>query len=128
MNEEYLRSQGLDLPTLNREYLTQQEQMNQLLQVMSDPQTRNQFLAEYDRLQSQSQGQSAQRPAFPGQQQSPTLIQPASLDDAEYWMGRLNDLSQQGFPMNQIGQVYSQWDEVPEQVWRNLAPYLIYTY
>ena len=49
LDEDYLREQGLEPGDLNREFVTQQQELQQqLLQVLSDPAQREAFLAAFD--------------------------------------------------------------------------------
>lgn len=64
-NDEYLIAQGLTPSALNREYLNLQDEYNQFLQAVMNPQTRAQALAAFD--QQLAQG----RPQFPGQPGQP---------------------------------------------------------
>jgi hypothetical protein len=111
---------------LNREYVTLQETQQQLVQVLSDPQQRAEFLAALDgntnnNQQQQQQQQPVERPTFPGgapgQQQ-----QPASL---EQYYQKMQELTAAGFPVDNLNSVYQGWDGIPDEAWRQLAPTLI---
>lgn len=119
-NEEYLRAQGLSLADLNREYVQQQQQLEQLQQVMSDPQMRSQFLAEYDRAMGVQQRQT-----FPGQSGSPDLFVPHAPTDLEFWFGRIDELGKMGLPFGQQQQIAALWDEIPNEFYRHGIDYLI---
>lgn len=64
-NDEYLIAQGLTPSALNREYLTLQDEYQQFLNAVMNPQTRAQTLANFDRQLAEN------RPQFPGQPGQP---------------------------------------------------------
>jgi hypothetical protein len=119
-NEEYLRSQGLNLVDANRQLVGLQEQFQQLQQVMSDPQLRQQFFAEYDRLGSESQPQPpAQRPTFPGGNAPPSSQ--FSAADLQTHYEQIRQAASFGNPLDQLDQSQANWDSIPNDVWRSLA-------
>lgn len=61
-NEEFLK-QHFSLKDLNREYVTLQDEYQQFLELVQNPATRAQVLAQFDQELQQQQGQ--QRPQFP---------------------------------------------------------------
>lgn len=128
-NEEYLRSQGLNLVDANRALVETQQQQQELLQVLSDPQMRQQFFQEYDRALQQN-AQNA-RPDYPGGGRGPDLYVPTSNQDVEYWWNHFQQLSALGLPPNgarlqrgqQLGNILQAWDEIPEEALINLVNY-----
>jgi hypothetical protein len=127
-----LRQQGLNLVDLNRAYVSQQEQLSALLQVLQDPTQRAEFLSEYDRqINGGSQPQSAPpqppaqitRPTFPGAAPPQPVAAPGLSEQQAY--ATLRQVIGAGMPMDQMDWVNAQYDAIPPETWRTLAPYLI---
>jgi hypothetical protein len=114
-NPEYLAQQGLDLPTLNREFLTQQEQMNQLLTVLQDPVQSAEFIKEFQQV---SQSQSNQRSEFPG---APPTPQQMSQQDLQAAYAQMQEAVRMGMPIDNVDPSLAAWDKVPDSAWSALA-------
>lgn len=126
LDEGYLREQGLNLVDLNREYVTQQEQLQALTEVLSDPQQRAEFLAALDGNNNTVQDSNAaqppaQRQAFPGgapgQAQQPQTL--------EGYYNQIKQATASGYPIDNLNAVYAQWDAIPDDAWKQLAGTLI---
>lgn len=125
-DESYLREQGLNLVDLNREYVTQQEQLASLTAVLSDPAQRAEFLAALDGNNNNVQDPNAsptptERQSFPGgvpgqQQQQQTL---------EGYYNQMQDATRLGFPVDNLGASNQLWDSIPDEAWKQLAGTLI---
>lgn len=121
-----MREQGLSLVDLNREYVTQQEQLKSLTEVLSDPQQRAEFLAALDGNNNQVQDPNAsqqpvQRQAFPGGAPGQSQ-QPQSLEQTYQ---QLHALTQMGTPIDQMAYHDQMWSQVNEQNVMQLAETLI---
>jgi len=124
-DENFLRDQGLDLVSLNREYVTMQDQQQQLLEVLSDPAQRAQFLEAFDGNQNGNTNvnnqPTAERQTFPGgapgQQQQPTTL--------EGYYNQIKQATAMGYPVDNLPAAYQMWDSIPDSAWRELAGTLI---
>lgn len=127
LNEDYLREQGLNLVDLNREYVTQQEQLAALTEVLADPTQRAEFLAALDsngntnNVNNDPNAAPAQRQSFPGGAPGQQQGQP-SLED---YYNQLRQASAAGNPLDNLGQVGAAFDSIPDEAYRALAMTLI---
>ncbi|PSB29897.1 hypothetical protein [Stenomitos frigidus] len=106
-----------------------QEQQQQLLAVLSDPQQREQFLAAFDSngnpTTNNAPADASQAPAgrqtfpggAPGQQQQPTTL--------EGYYNQIKQATAMGYPVDNLSAAYQLWDSVPDEAWRGLAGTLI---
>ena len=126
LDEGYLREQGLNLVDLNREFVQQQEIQQQLLQVLSDPNQRAEFLAALDGNNTQVNDPNAAQPpaqrqtfpgGAPGQQQQPQTL--------EGYYNQIKEATRVGYPVDNLPAVYQMWDSIPDAAWRELAGTLI---
>lgn len=126
LDENYLREHGLNLVDLNRELVNTQEMNQQLLQVLSDPTQRAEFLAALDGNNTQVNDPNAaqplvQRQSFPGGAPG-TQSQPQSLEDTYNY---LQALTQMGTPIDQMAYHDQMWSQLNEQNVSKLAETLI---
>ena len=124
-NPAYLEAQGLTLQDLNRAYVEQQQQQQQLLEVLSDPQQRDVFLQEYNRLMQgtpQEQQQQSQRPEFPGGAPGQT---PQAQPDLSQYYQYIKQTAAIGNPLDNLDGVQQMWSQIPNEAWRGLAYDLI---
>lgn len=118
-----MRDQGLDLVTLNREYVQQQEQIAALTAVLTDPTQRAEFLAALDsngnnnNVNNDPNNPAVQRQSFPGgapgqSQQTPSL---------EDYYNQLQQVVAAGNPIDNMGAIQAAYDAIPDEVYRQLA-------
>jgi hypothetical protein len=124
-NPEWLAAQGLDPVTLNRELVSQQQQQQQMLDILSDPQRSQAFMDEYHRQLGATgyNPQQQSRGDFPGGQGGPSLYIPTNNNDIGYWYDRFQQISNFGIPPTEKhqAQLNQMWGEFPEEALLNLV-------
>lgn len=104
-NPAYFEALGFDPVAANRQIVDLQatrQEYEQLLQILSDPQARAQFLAQFDQ-----QMQQPNRPQMPGQ----NPYNQYSSDPAQLFRAAID----YGNPVDQFDQVAALWSQVPAE-------------
>lgn len=105
--------------------MQEQELKAQLMETLADPQARQSFFAEYDRIMQSQQNQQPQQPGYTMPGRSPMLVVPHGDTDIEFWMNRMNQIAAYGFPYDNQGKAVAMWEEIPQGFYRNAIDHLI---